>query len=163
DVPNANFGEARKKLRALLDKCKKGCSGPAVAPGDVALGKVSAPINQQDDAKTAWVDAFSIDSTGPPPSTRGSQSILPPFEEVRKQWLAANPQPDDASRGGWVNKQAYDLAKQAVAAEQAGNLTDCIDKDKAAISLEENMRARMHLASCEEKSGKFVDALRNNA
>jgi hypothetical protein len=163
DVPNANFGDAKRKLRGLLDKCKKGCSGPAVARVYVALGMVSAQINQADEAKTAWFDAFSIDSTAALPSSGVSPAIRQQFEDIRKQWLAANPQPDDASKGGWVNKQAYELAKQAVVAEQQQNYAECIEKDKAAISLEENMRARMHLATCEEKSGHFVDALRNNA
>src|SRR5262249_11390136 len=129
----------------------------------VALGMVAAQINQAEEAKTSWFDAFSVDSTAVLPSAGVSQSVRQQFEDVKKQWLAANPQPDEASKGGWINKQAYELAKQAVQAEQAQNYSECIDKDKAALTLEENMRARMHLASCEEKSGKIVDAVRNNA
>lgn len=162
DVPNANFGEARKKLRGLLDKCKKGCSGPAVARVYVALGLVSAQINQTEDAKTAWSDAFSVDSNAQLPPTGVSASIRQQFEETRKAWIAANPLQEDA-KSGWVNKQAAEMAKAAVAAAQADNLAECIEKDKSALTLEENMRARMHLAGCEEKSGKFVDALRDYA
>jgi len=163
DVPNANFGEARKKLRGLLDKCKKGCSGPAVARVYMAIGLVSAQINQPEDAKTAWFDAFSLDSSASLPAQGVTDSVRKQFEEVRKQWLVAHPEPDDASKGGWVNKQAYELAKQGIAAEQQSNYAECIEKDKAALTLEENMRARMHLANCEEKAGKIVDALRDNA
>ncbi len=163
DVPNANFGEAKKKLRALLDKCKKGCSGPAVARVYVAMGMVAAQINQADEAKTAWFDAFSVDSNATLPTNGVSPAVRQQFEDVRKQWIAANPQPDDATKSGWVNKQAFDLAKQAIAAEREGNLGDCIEKNKNALTLEENMRARMLLAVCEEKSGKIVDALRDNA
>lgn len=163
DVPNANFGDAKRKLRGLLDRCKKGCSGPAVARVYVALGMVSAQINQVDDARTAWSDAFSLDSMASLPASGVSPAMRQQFEETRKAWLAANPQPDDAQRGGWVNKQAYELAKQGITAEQAQNWPECIDKDKAALTLEENMRTRMHLAICEEKAGKVVDALRDNA
>jgi hypothetical protein len=163
DVPAANFGEAKKKLRSLLDRCKRGCSGPAVARVYVALGMVSAQINQPDEAKTAWFDAFSVDSTASLPASGVSPSVRQQFEDVRKQWLAANPQPDDAAKGGWINKQAYELAKQAVIADQGQSWAECIEKGKAALTLEENMRARMHLAHCEEKAGKYVDALRNNA
>ena len=163
DVPNANFGEARKKLRALLDKCKKGCSGPAVARVYVALGMVSAQINQTDDAKTAWNDAFSVDPNAALPASGVPASVRQQFDEAKKAWLAANPQQDDASKSGYVNKQAFELHKAAVAAEQSKNWAECIDKNKSALTLEENMRARMHLAGCEESDGKLVDALRDYA
>jgi hypothetical protein len=163
DVPNANFGDAKRRLRALLDKCKKGCSGPAVARVYVALGMVSAQINQSDEAKTAWFDAFSVDSNATLPAQGVSQSVRQQFEEVKKQWLVANPQPDEAAKGGWVNKQAYDNYRAGITAQQTQNWAECIEKVKTALTLEENMRARIVLADCEEKAGHFVDALRNNA
>jgi Flp pilus assembly protein TadD len=163
DVAQANYGEARKKLRALLDKCRKGCSGPAVAHVYVAIGFVSAQIGQAEEAKTAWFDAFSVDPNAQLPSSGVSPAVRQQFDEVKKAWLAANPQPDDAQKAGWVNKQAFDLSKAAIAAEQAGNFGECVEKEKAALTLEENMRARMHLAYCEAKTNKIVDALRDNA
>ncbi|MBX3222137.1 MAG: DUF3570 domain-containing protein [Labilithrix sp.] len=163
DVPNANFGEARRKLRGLLDKCKKGCSGPAVARVYVALGMVAAQINQTEEAKTAWNDAFSVDSNAALPATGVAAPVRQQFEDARKAWLASNVQPDDPSKSGWVNKNAFELAKAAIAAEQAQNWPECIDKDRSALTLEENGRARIHLAGCEEKAGKFVDALRDYA
>jgi hypothetical protein len=163
DVPAANFGEAKRKLKALLDRCKKGCSGPAVARVYVAMGMVSAQINQADEAKTAWSDAFSLDSNAALPAAGVAPAIRQQFEDLKKQWLASNQQPEDPAKLGWVNKNAYDLSKAAIAAEQAHNWAECIDKDKSALTLEENMRARLHLAMCEEKAGKIVDALRDNA
>lgn len=163
DVPNANFGDARKKLRALLDKCKKGCSGPAVARVYVALGMVAAQINQTEDAKTAWADAFSVDPNAALPASGVSAAVRQQFDDAKKAWLAANPQPDDASKSGYVNKQAFELHKQAIAAEQSQNWGECVEKDRSALTLEENMRARLHLAGCEEKTGKYVDALRDYA
>lgn len=163
DIPNANFGDAKKKLRGLLDKCKKGCSGSAVARVYVALGLVAAQINQTDEAKTAWNDAFSLDSASALPPQGVSAGVRQLFDETKKAWIAANPGVDDSAKAGWINKQAAELYKQASAAEQAGNFAECIEKNKGAVTLEENMRARMHLALCEEKSGKIVDALRDNA
>jgi tetratricopeptide (TPR) repeat protein len=162
DVPAANFGEARKKLSALLTKCKKGCSGAAIARVHVALGLVAAQINQSDEAKAAWFDAFNADATALLPQSGVSAGVRQQFEDAKKQWLAANPQPDEAQKS-WANKNAYELAKAAIAAEQAQSWTECIEKDKASLTLEENLRARMHLALCEEKAGKLVDALRDNA
>ncbi len=162
DVPNANFGEAKKKLRALLDKCKK-CSGPAVAQVYVALGIVAAHINQADEAKQNWQDAFSLDASVTLPLSGVTPAIHTQFEDVRKQFLAATPQAEDALQKEWVNKNAFELSKAGIAAERAQNWAECIEKDKAALTLEENMRARLHLAGCEEKAGKIVDALRDNA
>lgn len=163
EVANANFGEAKKKLRALVDKCKKGCSGPAVAHIYVAIGMVSAQIGQADEAKTAWFDAFSVDPNATLPTSGVSPQVRTQFDDVKKQWVAQNPQPDDFQKAGWGSKQGYEAAKAAVAAEQAGNWAECIDKSKTALGIEENLRARMTLAFCEAKAGKVVDALRDNA
>jgi hypothetical protein len=163
DVAQANFGDAKKKLRGLLDKCRKACSPAAVAQVHIALGLVSAQIGQTDEAKTAWFDALTADANVELPTTGVSPAIRQQWEQTQKAWLAANPQLDDAQKAGWVNKQGYELSKAAVAAEVAGNLAECIEKDRAALTQEENMRARMHLASCEAKAGKIIDALRDNA
>ena len=163
DVAAANFGEAKKKLRALLDKCKKACGPAAVAQVHVALGLVSAQIGQADEAKTSWFDALNADPSASLPATGVSPAIRQQFEATQKAWLAANPQPDDSQKAGWASKPAYELSKQAVAAEVSGNFADCIEKDKAALLQEENLRARLHLALCEAKAGKILDALRDNS
>jgi hypothetical protein len=163
DVPNANFGEAKRKLRALIDRCKRGCSGPAVAKVYVALGIVSAQINQPDEAKSAWTDALSVDANAALPATGVSPSVRQQFDEVKKAWVTATPGAEDFAKSGWVNKQAFELYRQGITAEQQQNYPECIEKDKGSLTLEENWRARTHLAGCEEKAGKIVDALRNNA
>lgn len=163
EVANANFGEAKKKVKAVVDKCRKVCSQSVLARAEVVGGVIAAQIGQTEEAKTAWFDAFNADSTASLPSSGISPAIRQQFEAVQKEWLAKNPQPDDSTKAGWVSKQAFDLSKAAVAAEQAGNYPECIEKNKAALTIEENMRARLHLAQCEQKSGKVVDALRDNA
>lgn len=163
DVANANFGEAKRKVKAIVDRCRKVCSQSVIARAEVVSGVIAAQIGQAEEAKTAWFDAFNADSAASLPASGISPSVRQQFEAVQKEWIAKNPQPDDAQKAGWVSKQAFDLAKAAVAAEQAGNYPECIEKDKAALTIEENMRARLHLAQCEQKGGKIVDALRDNA
>ena len=133
DVAQSNYGEAKKKLRALLDKCKKGCSPAAVAQVHMALGLVAAQLGQAEEAKTAWFDALNSDANVALPGSGVSPAIRTQWEQTQKAWLAANPQPDDSQKAGWVNKGGYELSKAAVAAEVAGNFPDCIEKDKAAL------------------------------
>jgi hypothetical protein len=163
DIAQANFGEARKKLKNAFDHCKKGCSPSAIARIHVAQGMVAAQLGQADEAKSFWSDALNADPNATLPTTGATPAIKQQWADAQKAWITANPQPDDAQKAGWVNKQAYDLAKAGVAAEVSGNFPDCIDKDKAALTLEENNRARLHLALCEAKAGKVIDALRDNS
>jgi hypothetical protein len=60
---------------------------------------------------------------------------------------------------GWSNPEAFELASGAVAADQVGKLDECISKNQASLKLEEQPRTRLHLASCETRSGKLMDAL----
>jgi hypothetical protein len=163
DVANANFGEAKRKLKSLITQCKKACSGPTLAKVHIALGMIAAQIGQEAEAKQEWFDALNADPNASLPSSGVSAAVKDQFAATQKAWVASNPAPDDASKAGWVNKGAYEFAKAAVAAEVQGDFITCIDKDKEALTLEENLRARLHLAQCESKGGKVVDALRDNA
>jgi Protein of unknown function (DUF3570) len=60
---------------------------------------------------------------------------------------------------GWASAEAFELASAAVAADQVGRLDECISKNRASLKLEERPRTRLHLASCETRSGKLIDAL----
>ncbi len=163
DVANANFGEAKKKLKSLIVQCKKACSPGTIARVHVALGMIAAQLGQDAEAKQEWYDALNSDPNAALPTTGVSEAVKTKWEATQKSWVAANPAPDDASKAGWVNKQAYEAAKAAVAASVASDWPTCIDKDKEALTLEENLRARLHLADCEAKGGHVVDALRDNA
>jgi len=127
-----------------------------IVRGDVAQANFG-------EAKTSWFDALNADANVGLPSTGVSPAIRQQFEATQKAWLSANPQPEDSQKAGWASKPAYELSKQAVAAEVLGNFADCIEKDKAALLQEENLRARLHLALCESKAGKLLDALRDNS
>jgi hypothetical protein len=60
---------------------------------------------------------------------------------------------------GWSTTEAFELASAAVAADQVGKLDVCISKNTASLKLEEQPRTRLHLASCETRSGKLIEAL----
>ncbi len=60
---------------------------------------------------------------------------------------------------GWSSTEAFELASAAVAADQVGKLDICILKNRASLKLEEQPRTRLHLASCETRSGHLIDAL----
>ncbi len=163
DIAQENFGDAKRKLRALLEKCKKGCSPPVAAQVHVALGIVAAQVGQADEAKTEWFDALTADPSVRLPATGVAASVRTQWETIHKAWIAANPQSDDSPKAGWISGRAYELSKAAVAAEAAGNLVECIEKNQAALLQEEHLSARLHLAQCEAKSGKIVEALRDNS
>ncbi|MDB4992903.1 MAG: hypothetical protein JWM74_335, partial [Myxococcaceae bacterium] len=62
---------------------------------------------------------------------------------------------------GWNSAEAFQLASAGVAADLAGKLDQCIEKDQASLKIEEQPRTRLHLASCENRSGKLLDALKD--
>ncbi len=163
DISNANFGEAKKKLKAMLEKCgKKPACGPnAVAQIHLALGMVNAQIGRDDEAKQEYTDALNADASSSLPATGVTDPMKKVFADAQKAWIAAHPQPDDSSKAGWQNKVAFDFATAATQADQQGNYVDCIQKDRAALQLEEQPRGRLHLAGCEQKASKIIDALRD--
>ena len=61
DIPNANYGDARRKLKALGEKCKRGCTPQTVAKIDVALAVVASQIGQTEEAKTLFAEAIALD------------------------------------------------------------------------------------------------------
>jgi hypothetical protein len=164
DVANANFGEARKKLKSIVDRCKRdkdGCPPKGLGQAHVGLGMVLVQIGKTDEGKSAFTDALNVDATAAlPSSTAVTPAMKTAFAEAQRAWILTN-NPDDPTKAGWTNKQALEYARQAIAADAAGNLGDCIEKERAALQLEDQPRGRLHLASCEERLGKVIDGLRD--
>jgi len=162
DFANANYGDAKKRLKALLDRCKKpACGGAALSQIHLGLGMVNAQIGREDEAKQDFTDALNFDAAATLPANNTTEQIRKIFAEAQKSWIAAHPAPDDASKTGWQNKVAADFSIAATQADQQGNFADCIQKERAALQLEEQPRARLHLANCEQKARKIIDALRD--
>jgi tetratricopeptide (TPR) repeat protein len=151
DVANANFGEARKKLRGLQDRCKKvECSQATVGQVHIALGMIAAQLGQNDDAKAEFSNALAADPNAQLPDKGVTQAMKTQFAEAQKA----------AASAGWQNKTAYDLAQGAITAESEGKWEDCAEKDRQSIKVEDQPRTRLHLATCLGKNNKVLDALR---
>lgn len=207
DYAQASFGEARRKLLAALEKCKKGgCSGPVRAQANIVLGMVHSQLGQADDAKAAFNQALTDDPNAKLPATT-TPNIRGQWKEVQDKIAASKPPPPPppeekepppppvttvgpppAASGptapteapppeatpeqagtpvagskipGWANADAYLAAMAGLAAGTAGKYDECIKHDKESLDLEDKPRTRLHLASCEAKAQKLIDALRD--
>ncbi len=172
DYTSAAFGPATEKLRAALERCKHGqCTGATRAQVYIAMGMVASQLGHADEAKTDFSSAVAADPRAKLPSSGTTPSI-------RSQWAAANgpdaaPPPSDLVASpppaaakpthvpGWNSVDAFQFASAGLKADLAHDLPGCIKNDKASLELEEQPRTRLHLASCERRSGKLIDALRD--
>lgn len=169
DYPGS-LGPAKKKLQEQLATCvKKNCSPAVKGEIYVALGMVASQLGQADEAKSQFKSAFAADPNAHLPSSGLTPSIKTQFEEAKAAagsgggggGAAAKDDDDgEAPPTGGV-AAAVQLIQQALKADQEGRLEECIEKERAALKIEEMPRSRMHLASCESRAGKLVDALKN--
>lgn len=157
DYPGA-LPQAKRRLAEQLSTClRKGCSGAVKAEVFVAQGMVSSQQGQAEDAKQAFRNALAADANAKLPSS----GVTP---AIRAQWDEAQGRDADATAGGEEAgglPAAIKRIQEALKADQEGRLDDCIENDKAALQIEEMPRTRLHLASCESRAGKLVDALKN--
>jgi len=171
DYP-ANLGPAKKKLQEQLATCiKKGCGSAVKAEVYIALGMVSSQLGQADEAKQNFKSAIAAEPSAKLPSSGVTPTIKSQFEEVAAASAAAAAAPAPAPAGGGDGGDevpqtggvaaAIKLIGEALKADQEGRLDECIEKDKAALKIEEMPRTRLHLASCESRNGKLVDALKD--
>lgn len=190
EYPAGSFGPAKTKLSAALDKCNRGkCSGGTKAQIHIALGMVASQVGHSDEAKASFTSALQADPNAKLPTSGTTPNIRSEWAEVQKTVApppppapapaptpaptpaaAPDPPPPPAPAAapatgakipGWNNTEAFQLASAGLAADLAGKLDECIAKDKASLEIEEQPRTRLHLASCERRSGKLLDALRD--
>lgn len=161
DYPG-NLSPAKKKLQEQLSSClKKGCSNAVKAEVFVALGMVSSQLGQAEDAKQAFKNAQQAD-----PSAKLPDKVTP---TIKAQW--DDVKGTSSGGGGGDDKgeeeppgglaATVNLIRDALKADQEGRLDECIEKDKAALKIDDNARTRLHLASCEARANKLVDALKD--
>ena len=168
DYPGS-LGPAKKKLQDQLSVClKKGCSGPVKAEVHVALGMVASQLGQTDDAKQSFKSALQADSNAKLPSSGVTPGIRSAWDEAKGGGNSGG----GAAAGGGGNAAEEDepptglaatvnLIRDALKADQEGRLDECIEKDKQALKIDDSPRTRLHLASCEARAGKLVDALKD--
>jgi hypothetical protein len=178
DYSSGDFANARLKMQAAVAKCANHCSPQAQAPLHVLLGMIASQTAQKTEAVAQFQQALQLDP--------GAQ--LPPrtTPDIRAQWDEAkgvgqppppapdaSPAPPDATAPagpaatgpahipGWNNSDAFQEASAGLAADMAGKLGECVDHDKKSLEIEEQARTRLHLSSCEGRSGHLLDALQD--
>ena len=181
EYASGSFGPAKQKLDAALDACKKGCTGPARAQIYVVLGMIASQTGKKDEARAAFAKAAAEDPNAALPA-RTTPDIKAEWAEAKKSAAASAPSPGGADVAdapspappsaapeaagptkipGWNNVEAFQEASAGLAADMAGKIDQCEKHDKASLALEEQPRTRLHLASCESRDGKLLDALRD--
>jgi Protein of unknown function (DUF3570) len=158
DVANANYGEARRKLKALLDHCKKApaCTNTTVGRVDIALGLIATQLGQTEDGRALFIEAVKLDYSSAALPANATPAAKALFAEAQK---AAPPPAPPAPTFDIKNKDAADLAQTAVMAESNGLYEQCAEKSRASIAIEEQPRTQILLSGCLQKSGKLLLAL----
>lgn len=150
---------AKKELQEQLSICLKRACGAAVkAEVYVALGVVVSQLGQAEDAKQYFRSAQRADPDAKLPSSGITPSIRAQWDEVRG--AGSKRASDDEEPPSGVAATVA-LIRAALTADQEGRLDECIEKDKQALKIDESPRTRLHLASCEARAGKLVDALKD--
>ncbi|MDF2698265.1 MAG: hypothetical protein K0S65_6648 [Labilithrix sp.] len=160
DYPGS-LGPAKKKLQDQLSVClKKGCSGPVKAEVHIALGMVASQLGQAEDAKQSFKSALQADPSAKLPSSGATPTIKSQWEEVKGGGSSGGGGGDEEEPPSGL-AATVNLIRDALKADQEGRLEECIDKDRQALKIDESPRTRLHLASCEARAGKLVDALKD--
>jgi len=97
----------------------------------------------------------------PPPPAQAAQPAAQDNADVKQEHAIAPAGASKRKIPGWENVDAFQQASAGLAADMAGKLEQCIDYDNESLKLEEQPRTRLHLSSCERRSGKLIDALRD--
>ena len=189
EYTSGQFGPAERKLTSTLARCKK-CSGATKAQVYVVLGMIASQIGKADEARndfatalgadpnarlpdrvtpnirSQWNDALQLVTNTAPASEKpadAAQEASPQQEnaEVTQEHKVAPEATGARKIPGWQNVDAFQKASAGLAADMAGKLDECISADNESLELEEQPRTRLHLSSCERRSGKLIDALRD--
>ncbi|MBX3199296.1 MAG: DUF3570 domain-containing protein [Labilithrix sp.] len=160
DYPGS-LGPAKKKLQDQLSVClKKGCGAAVKAEVHIALGMVASQLGQADDAKQHFKSAIQADANAKLPSSGVTPGIRGQWDDVKGvKAAAASSDDEDEPPSGLA--ATVNLIRDALKADQEGRLDECIEKDRAALKIDDSPRTRLHLASCEARAGKLVDALKD--
>jgi hypothetical protein len=62
----------------------------------------------------------------------------------------------------WKSLDAFQAASAGAVAGQIGKFQDCMERDKAALDLEEKIPTRLHLSLCEMRAGHLLEALEDS-
>jgi hypothetical protein len=163
DYPQ-NLGQARSRITTELERCKGGrCTGAMRAKAYAALGVIAGQNGQGEEAKVNFRAALDASPDASLPSVGMTAETKALWESIRGVQAPAPALDVSGAQSipGWNSLDAFKAAAAGLAADQAGNLPLCIERDRASLLLEEQPRTRLHLSSCERRSNKYVDALKD--
>ena len=116
----ASFGDARKKLDAALERCKKGkCTAATRAQVLVALGMVASQVGQADEAKSDFAQALTLDPNAKLPTSGTTPNIRAQWTEAQK---AAAPAPPSTNATPTVTAAPPPATAPAVTATTTANV-----------------------------------------
>lgn len=154
DFPG-NLSSARHRLQDAMSICiKKGCAGPVKAEVHVALGAVAAQSGQGEEARQQFKSALQADPAAKLPAN-ATPNVKAAWDDVKGAAQAAPPSEEEGIAA------TVPLIREALKADAEGRLGDCIEKDRAALKIDDSQRTRLHLASCEARAGKLLDAIKD--
>ncbi len=142
------------------DAAEEASPAPAAAPPPAKTPAAAATPP----ATPAAAGAPPPAATPPAPDATPAPAASPPQEnaEVTQEHKPLGPESTAARKiPGWDSVDAFQLASAGLAADMAGKLDECIEDDTKSLELEEQPRTRLHLSSCERRSAKLIDALRD--
>lgn len=150
-------GDPQACLKARADgKYVSGCSVPlrlSLLPiAGRADGECPIGTRRQGDACVDAKEAEAPTKPPAPPPEKAGASV--PLDTSGAHKSDALPPPTDTQ--GMIERM-----NQALKADQEGRLEDCVRYDRSALKFDENARTRLHLASCETRLGRLVDALKD--
>lgn len=161
DVASANFGEARKKLKALFDRCKKAkCSEQTMAQLHAGNAATLAQMNKLVDARAAFREALAANGSVKTPDGI-PEAAKTAFADERRDWVRTHPLGDDSVKGGWSSTAAFEAAKEAATAFADRKWDECVEKASRSLTLEDHPRTRLIFTRCEAKTSRLVNALRS--
>ena len=158
DYPGS-LGPAKKKLQDQLSVLKKGCGAAVKAEVHIALGMVASRSSQAGRRKQHSRALDPGRRQRQAPEQRKSPRHSRPVDDVKG--VKAPRQAATTGRAALGLAATVNLIRDALKADQEGRLDECIEKDRAALRSTTRPRTRLHLASCEARAGKLVDALKD--
>lgn len=176
-------GAAKALIR--LEIAKKmcdgtGCSAAVRAKVHVAIGTVQVFAKKEDQAKAAFVSALKEDPNAALLPDRSPPEVKTVFDAAKAS-LAAPPKPDpapspqpgsgsgsdickdDAGQApkGWKSSVAFCFFTEAVAAEASQEWATCSNHAQSSLTAEDRPTTRYLAAQCQERAGRWTDALRD--
>jgi tetratricopeptide (TPR) repeat protein len=159
DLKAGAFGKAEPQASAILAKCIRTSCAPATkARAMLLLGTIQAQLKKTSLAKTSMQNAQKADPTVELPEYEMPTAAKTLWDAIHVAGAPDEGKPPQASPQDI--EQAQKLLAEAVAAFNEGRYDDCVDKDRAAVKLDNQPKIKLHLVLCLYRANKLKEALK---